>query len=249
MWADSSFRQAPSYSAISIVNAASNQAGAYAPNTFITIYGANLAWTTRALGSGDVKGDTLPTVLPGTGVTVWVNNSPAHVYYVSPNQVNALLPSDLRPAVTQVRVQVDSTSGPPLTITLEAAAPAFFQMDAHTVIAAHADGSVVTADAPAVPGEYVVLYATGLGTTIPRATYGEIPAKAAPLADMANFGLTLDGVRIDKARIVYAGVAPGFAGLYQVNVQLPEDAGADPEIRLVVGTALSPAALHLPVRH
>ena len=239
--------QAPSYSAASVVNAASNQA-TFAPNTFVTIYGGNLAFTTRGLTSTDISGDTLPTVLAGTGVRVWVDNIPAPMYYVSPKQINILLPTNLSPGSIHLRVQVDSTYGPAIPITLAAVAPAFFQLDAKTVVAAHVDGSVVTDDHPAAPGEWVILYATGLGATIPQAGYGEIPEGAAILAAMAKFGLILNGTKVDPRRIAYAGVAPGYGGLYQFNCLLPDDAPQDPEIQIIVGDVMSPSGLYLPVR-
>jgi uncharacterized protein (TIGR03437 family) len=248
-WAgDSAIRQAPSYSATSILNAASNQANSYAPNTFVSIYGTGLAWTTRALQGGDISGNTLPAILPGTGVRVWVANVPAQMYYVSEKQINVLLPTILTPGATKLRIQLDSTYGPEIAITLSAVAPAFFQLDAHTIIAAHANGQVVTTDAPAAPGEYIVLYATGLGATIPQPGYGEIPTRAALLADVANFAVLLNGVKVAPQRIGYAGVAPGFGGLYQINFQVPEDAGTDPEIRASASGVLSPEGLRLPVR-
>jgi uncharacterized protein (TIGR03437 family) len=240
-------RAAPTYSAASIANAASNQPDAYAPNTFISIYGDNLAWTERGLQPGDISGNRLPDVLPGTGVRVWVSNIPAHIYYVSKKQINALLPSILRPGPTKLEIQVDSTYGPTIPITIAAAAPAFFQLDVRTPIAIHGDGRVVTADLPAAPGEWIALFATGLGPTIPNPEYAEIPRAAAPLADRANFGILLNGAKVDPKRIPYAGVAPNFAGLYQINLQLPEDTGPDPEIRLSVGGMLSPENLHLPM--
>ena len=241
-------RQAPSYSAASIVNAASNSPNSFAPNTFVSIYGTNLAFTTRALQADDLIADTLPTVLPGTGVRVWVGNVPAHVYYVSPQQINILLPADMNPGKTQIRVQVDSTFGPQVQMTLGGAAPALFQLDATTAIAAHVDGSVATDEAPAHPGEWVILYATGLGLTIPGAGYGEIPTTAAVLQNMSAFGVTLNGEKIPADRIAYAGVAPGFAGLYQVNLRLPDNTPPDPEVRLISGGTASPPGVRLPVR-
>jgi len=249
VWAgDSGSRQAPSYSATSIVNAASNQAAAYAPNTFLSIYGANLAYATRGLASSDISGGTLPTVLPGTGVRVWVANIPANMYYVSPSQINILLPTNLAPGKMDLRVELDSTYGPPISITLSAVAPAFFQQDAQTVIAVHASGQLVTSDAPAAPGEWIVLYATGLGETVPQPGYGEIPSGAATLKDLANFGILLDGVKTDPKRILYAGVAPGFAGLYQINMQLPDQVGPDPQIQVAAGGVTSVAGLHVPLK-
>lgn len=248
-WADStSNRQAPSYSATSVVNAASNEANAYAPNTFVSIYGVNLAYATRGLAATDISGNTLPTILPGTGVRVWVKNIPAQMYYVSPNQINILLPTNIGTGTAELRVQVDSTYGPAITINLAPAAPAIFQLDGQTVIATRANGQLLSKDSPGVPGEWIVLYATGLGVTLPKPGYGEIPMTAAPLADMANFGILINGARSDPKRIAYAGVAPGFAGLYQINWRLPDDTPENPEIRVTSGGLTSPAGLHLPVR-
>jgi uncharacterized protein (TIGR03437 family) len=243
----SASRQAPSYSAASVVNAASNQAGAIAPNTFVTIYGQNLAWVTRGLSGEDLTGDQLPTVLSGTGVRVWIGQIAANVYYVSPEQINVLVPSNLKPGTMQMRVQVDSIYGPALDVTLTRAAPALFQMDASGAIAVHGDGSVATSDAPARPGEIVALYATGLGATTPAAVYSKIPHAAAPLNDMNTFEVRLDGKPLDPLRMLYAGVAPGFAGLYQINIKLPDDIGDNPEIRLTASGVLSPEGIRIPV--
>lgn len=249
VWAgDSGSRLAPSYVATSIVNAASNQAGAFAPNTFLSIYGANLAYATRGLSSSDITGGTLPAILPGTGVRVWVGGVPAHMYYVSPTQINVLLPTSLVPGTVQLRVQVDSSYGPPINITLAEVAPAFFQLDAQTVIAVHSSGALVTADAPAAPNEVIVLYATGLGETVPEPAYGEIPVGAATLKDLASFAVVLDGLKVDPQRILYAGVAPGFGGLYQINVQLPDQVGNDPQIQVAARGVTSVEGLRLPLR-
>lgn len=244
----SASRQAPSYSAASVVNAASNQSGAVAPNTFLTIYGQNLAWTTRGLTGNDLVDDKLPTVLPGTGVRVWVGSQAANIYYVSPQQINILVPANLKPGKREISVQVDSTYGPAIEVTLGTAAPALFQMDATTAIAVHADGSVATEDSPARPGEIVALYATGLGPTTPAAVYSTIPRAAAPLNDMDTFEVRFDGKPVDRSSIFYAGLAPGFAGLYQINVKLPDDLGANPEIRMSASGVVSPEGVRIPVR-
>ncbi len=238
---------APSYTASSIVNSASNQPGSIAPNTFVTIYGTNLARITRALAAEDVSKGTLPTALPGASVRVWIGGIAAFLYYVSPNQINVLAPSNLTPGPAELQVQLDSTYGPTVQLMIGAAAPALFQMDATTAIAAHVDGSVATADAPARPGETITLYATGLGDTTPKPRYGEIPQVAARLTDMRKLHIYLDGSELDPSRIQYAGAAPGFGGLYQINIVLPDNAGRNPRIQIAVGDITSPDGIHIPV--
>src|SRR5690349_3231669 len=84
---------APFYTADSIANSAANVAGYYTPNSFISIYGQNLAYVTKPIGPEDIRGGQLPTALTGTGVRVLINGTPADMYFVSPNQVNVLIPA------------------------------------------------------------------------------------------------------------------------------------------------------------
>jgi uncharacterized protein (TIGR03437 family) len=77
--------------------------------------------------------------------------------------------------------------------------------------------------------------------------YGETPSSAAPLAMLSEFQVLLDGNPIDSGDIAYAGVAPGFSGLYQINVILPTTTDSNPEIRIAIGAAVSIAGLHIPV--
>ena len=77
--------------------------------------------------------------------------------------------------------------------------------------------------------------------------YGELPRLAAPLLALSDFHLLLDGNAVDPNAIAYAGIAPGFAGLYQINLILPGSTGANPEIRIGIGDAISKAGLHIPV--
>ena len=94
----------------------------------------------------------------------------------------------------------------------------------------------------------MILYATGLGETLPPAVYSTVAPAAAPLKDMLHFQLVLDGTPADPGLVLYAGAAPGFAGLYQINCQLPNSAGPNPEIRISASGQLSKPGVTLPVR-
>jgi uncharacterized protein (TIGR03437 family) len=238
---------APVYSAGSLVNSADNQPGWLAPNTIATLYGKFLAYNTATLSSNDIRGGILPTVLPSTGVRVLVNGLPGNPYYVSPMQINFLVPPNLLPGPATVQLVIDGLAGPPISITLGTAAPALFQLDQHTIIATHTDGSLITQAASAKPGDVVVLYATGLGQTVPPVGYGELPTAAAQLQMISDFQVLLDGIPVDSRAIAYAGIAPGFAGLYQINLTIPASSGSNPEIRLAIGDAVSLSGLHIPV--
>jgi uncharacterized protein (TIGR03437 family) len=91
-----------------------------------------------------------------------------------------------------------------------------------------ADFSLVTAENPAVPGEYLAIFATGLGPTSPSVAAGEVsPLALAPLTSGATVvpGVgAVGGGPISPA--LYAGLAPGTVGIYQVNCQLSTEIGS-----------------------
>jgi uncharacterized protein (TIGR03437 family) len=235
---------APLYTPSSIVNAANPAAPALAPNTIATIYGSDLAFSTRGLTTEEIRNGMLPTVLIGTGVRVAVNGIQAAIYFVSPNQINFLVP-DIRPGNSEIRVSRDSLYGPAARVAIADASPALFQMDPEFTIATRADGSLITRDNPARPGEIIILYATGLGATRPRFLNGEVPSRAAAIERFDAFRVILSGITVPSADILYAGVAPGFPGLYQVNLRVPEQPNQNPEVRIALGESISPPGILL----
>jgi uncharacterized protein (TIGR03437 family) len=243
----------PCYSGDGIVNIASGIPGAIAPNTLASIHGTLLSYSEKGLVPSDVSaGGVLPIVLPGTGVRVFVGGYPAHIFYASEDRVNFLVPSNLRPTTVDVQLVRDGVAGPAVSMKLRDAAPALFMLDPLFVIASHLDFSLVTADAPARPGDWVILWATGLGESNPPADYGVIPTKAAWIVRQSEFRVLLNGAAVPPERITYVGLAPLCAGLYQINVLLPSDADPDPEVKIevkiAVGTEISPAGTRLHLR-
>ena len=236
---------APNYTAAGIVNGASFAPG-LSPNTIVSIFGTNLSWGTEVVEAGDFSGDVMPTSLGN--VEVYLDGWPAYLYFVSPLQINFLIPSSLLPGVFQFWVDRQGTRGPIVTVTLQNAAPAMFQYPAGTAIATHVDGSLVSSGAPAAAGEIVTLWATGLGNTIPVLQDGVLPEAIQWLSQLNQFAVQINGEALDPTAILYAGVAPGYAGLYQVNVRLPDPLPANPEIRLTLAGQLSPEGLILPAK-
>jgi len=238
----------PSYSASSIANAAANIAGFYAANIFISIYGQHLSSVTQAILASDIHYINLPGQLPGSGVRVLINHQPASIFYVSPTQVNVLIPITLTPGPVVVQVVDDGRAGPEVVIRLDEAAPALFAMEDGLAIATHLDGQLVTRESPAGRGEIVVLYAGGLGATSPTTVASQIPQVPARLVRSSSFQVLLNGVPVDSSKILYAGVAPFFAGLFQINLRLPDYAPNDPDIRIGFPGQLSPPGRLLPLR-
>jgi len=230
---------APSYSAASVVNAADFAAGSLAPNSLATVFGTDLSF--------DPDGSALGLL----HVKVYLNFSEATLLYVSASQINFLVPSATAPGVSVLRVVRQNVTGPEAAVTITDVAPALFRMPGTDplALAVHKDNiTIITAAAPASPGEIIVLYAAGLGSTNPAFPATGAPTVALPLTRLADLRVLLNGVAVDTSRVLYAGVTPGFQGLYQVNVRLPDDAPSNPEIRLAIGDQQSAAGLKLPLQ-
>jgi uncharacterized protein (TIGR03437 family) len=237
---------APCYGEESVVNIASGTPGAIAPNTLASIFGTRLSYSEKGLAASDAAGGVLPTVLPGTGVRVWVGGIAAPIFYVSATQVNFLVPGSLRATTVEVQVFRDGVVGPAVPMLLRDVAPALFLMDSQFVIASHLDFALVTAGTPARPGAWVVLWATGLGKSDDGlADPDVIPTQAAWIVRQSEFRVLLNGTAVPPERIAYVGLAPLCAGLYQINLLLPLDVDPDPEVRIAVGTETSPAGTRL----
>jgi len=228
--------QPPAYTADSIVNASDYSAGPFAPNSVLSIFGSNLSWGTAAFSpqTGDVS---LPMEL--SNVQVGVDTWPAPLLYVSPTQINFLIPSTEVSGNAVVRVVREGVAGPPVAITVVASAPALFSTSAGFAIATHLDGSLLTDASPGQPGEFVVVYATGLGPTDPNPPSGDIPSTAAAVDPSNGLNVSLNGAVLPTALVPYAGVSPGYAGLYQLNIQLPQGVPNDPVILVSAGTQCS----------
>jgi uncharacterized protein (TIGR03437 family) len=234
---------APSYNAAGIVNAATQIAGILAPNSIATIYGTNLSYNTHAVDPGDLNGGTLPIALEG--VSVYVNGILGGLFYVSPGQINFLIPYDITALSATVYVERQGIAGPAVIIPLANTSPGFFQWNGAFAVATHADGSLISASAPADASEIIVLYAAGLGRTSPDVPSGHIVSVATSILYASELQILLNGAPCPASSIYYAGLTPGFAGLYQINLMLPAVLPPDPEIQMVIGTQASPALVQI----
>jgi uncharacterized protein (TIGR03437 family) len=203
--------------------------GAAAPGTWIEIFGANLSQSTRAWVEADFVNNTAPRSLDG--VSVLVGGRPAFVGYVSPTQVNALLPADV-PLGTQsviVRNAIGEGGGSVVSVNANAAgilAPAQFRLSGQQYIGALFDdgktwamarGAVAGIDSrPATPGDRLTTFGVGLGPVISGLQPGVVPS--GPQSIINQLQIYLANV---PASVSYAGLAPGFVGLYQINFTVP----------------------------
>ena len=240
---------APSVTGGSVLSAATSAAGPVAANSWVTIYGSNLSATSRAWNDGDFTNGGMPFSLDGVSVILTIFGAPrlAYVGYVSPTQVNFLLPSDLSPGTVPVQVRNPAGITAQLSLTVQANAPQLLTLDGKNVAATHAGGNLAAKSGtfpavpttPASPGETVVLYATGGGPTTPALIPGQVPTQAAALVTPPQ--VSIGGV---TATVTSATVVPGSAGLYQFAVQVPASLpNGDLPVTLQAGTFTSAAAV------
>jgi uncharacterized protein (TIGR03437 family) len=217
---------APSTTAAGVVNAASS-APAIAPGALITIYGTNLA-------SGLAQADKtpLPLILSGTSVTA--DDVKLPLLFVSPGQINAQLPYETKTGTVKLVVQASSGNSAPVEIQVAATGPGVFTpaQTNHVLALNLADGSLNSAQSPAKPGQYVTAYATGQGAVSPAVVTGDV-APSSPLSlPVAQVQVKIGG---KQATTQFAGLAPGFVGLLQLNVLIPDVAAGELPFEVSVG--------------
>ncbi|MBI4909781.1 MAG: hypothetical protein HY820_39555 [Acidobacteria bacterium] len=242
-------RSAPSYTAATLVNSAT-ELPIVSPGTLVSIYGKDLATSSRDLKTAHIGADgLLPVGFPGTGVTVLVHGLPAPLFSVGPEKITFFIPFEL-PASEDVFVWVttNGSSGPRLTVHLYRESPGLFLLEPGVASAAHKDNAAITAENPAFAGEEVTLFATGLGPTTPPLEYRQVAPDKAPMQRLDELKVLLNGRAVDQTLIRYAGAVGGTAGMYRIDLTLPQDTPPDPEVRIALGDSLSPEGVQLKVK-
>ena len=240
------FGAGPTYSAAGIVNASDYSTGPFAPNSVLSVFGSGLARSTYILGGSDIKGGILPFEL--NYARVYIQDQPVPLLFVSATQINFLVPTNLSVGPVRVRVVTEGVTGPEVVITLIESAPALFTINGGYAIATTAAGKLLTSDNPARSGDIIVIYATGLGRTSPNPITGEIPSYTGQMVAMPSLKVTLAGKPVDPMFVKYAGISPGSAGLYQINLEVPPGTDSDPQIVVSAGAAPDPTAFKLAIQ-
>jgi uncharacterized protein (TIGR03437 family) len=202
---------------LGVVNAASFApvTNPIAPGELIALFGSGLASSTVSAPSLP-----LPTMLGNVQVTI--NGHPAPLVYVTPTQIVAQVPRAITPAnqIANATIQVinNSVKSNSVTVYTNYTSPGVFAYGGNGVgfaAAQRPDYSVITAANPAKVGETIVLYASGLGGTNPAVNDGVAAPSTVPLAKTIDADVVvLSG---QQANVVFNGLTPGLAGLYQLN--------------------------------
>jgi uncharacterized protein (TIGR03437 family) len=206
-----------------------------APGSWIEIHGSQLAAGTRSWTLADFHGSRAPTSLDGISVTI--GGQAAFIAYISPNQINAQIPSGAALGPQDIRViTAAGTSGPQTVVVNQVQpgllAPSSLKMgDKQYTEAIFPDGTTMALPAgmsqgaaarPARPGETMVLYGVGFGPVTPDQGAGDVVQNGNTL--LLPFQVFFGG---KSAAVSYSGLAPGTVGLYQFNVVVPNDTAGD----------------------
>lgn len=200
-----------------VVNAADSSPN-IAPGGLISIYGQQLSPVN--LATSEIP---LPTAVANSCLTV--NGLPIPILFVSPNQINAQMPFSMVGNVTVI-LRTPGGVSDNYNTTILPTAPSVFTtslpgLDAPVAtIVRNSNGQMVTGSNPVHLGDVLVIYATGLGQTAPSVQTG-MPAPASPLAKALSAPVvTLGSTTLP---LLYAGLAPGEIGVYQINVKVPNN--------------------------
>ena len=154
-------------------------------------------------------------------VQVTINGVAAPIYYVSPTQISAIVPYELDADIAQVQVITDGNPSNTVTMFTNETSVGVFSVPPGGLgygAVLHQNGSLVSPANPAVIGETVSVYLTGLGAVSP----GIADGAAGPVSTLSQATNTITAdISGTTATVTYSGLAPQLAGLYQVNLTVP----------------------------
>jgi len=219
------------------LNAAVEGAGftvgaALAPGGISSLFGAGLASSTEQAAV-----IPLPTTLAtNTSMNVVTSTATlsAPLFYVSPTQINFQMPFEIGNATSvSLVLTTGGVSSSPLVVGVAPTAPGIFASTTGVAAALHGlTNTSITPASPAKPGEIIVVYCAGLGAVSPSVLSGTAAPPAGPNSTAnANVTASIGGT---SAAVQFAGLAPGYVGLYQVNMVIPTTVAASATVPIVV---------------
>lgn len=203
-----------------------------APGQFIGLFGTGLGPANPVVAAAP-----FPTTLGGVSVTV--QGRPAPLYFVSANQISALVPFATSGITADIVVRQGNQESNRVTVPVSRTSPGIYSNTQNGIgpgAILKANFSLVTSANAARRGDTVLIYLTGLGALNPPLLDGA----AAPTSSLTR---VTDSVSVyiggRRAVVSFAGAAPGFAGLYQLNIVIPADAPIGSSVAVAIETTNS----------
>jgi uncharacterized protein (TIGR03437 family) len=218
-----------------------------APGSYIAIFGTDLAdaTNTETTTSLPVALSTVSVSFDGGGVSL-----PGHLYFVRPDVVTVQVPWEFQgQSSVKVKVSVGYLPSAVYTLPLASSGPGLFLVGDLAAAREALTGKLITRDNPARRGQPISLFANGLGAVSNQPASGEPSPAGTPAQPLAETRVsptvTIGGV---AAQVSFSGLAPGFVGLYQVNVIMPDNTPTGVQ-QIVIATDGTPSqAALLPVQ-
>ena len=214
-----------------VVNAASFRADALAPGSIFTVFGVGLAPSIETVPISAISG--WPTQ---TGdVQLAINGKNIPIYYVSPSQINGQIPYDVALGPAILTVLAGTQTSTPVTVMIVQSGPGIFEVGGGRAAAVNEDFSLNTPQNPSLSGSVIEVFMTGQGLVDSTIAAG-LPAPTQPLIHpLLSVTATIGG---QDATVEYAGLAPGFVGLLQVNIRVPASLNGELPLAIRIGNTV-----------
>ena len=217
------------------------------PDEIISVFGANLA-------DGLTQAAALPLPSQLKSTTVFIAGQAMPLFFVAPQQINAVLPETLLPgAQYQMIVQNGNRLSLPEPVRILATEPGVFTLDAsgkgqgHVYVVSNPGQQTLAGSAsPAHTGDYILVYCTGLGLVNPSSVAGTATSSDVLHPAASSIGLQIGG---KDATVAFAGLVPGFTGLYQINAIVPQGVTPGDAVSVIVtGAGIAGGTVTMGVR-
>ena len=218
---------------LGVLNAASFAPPTYpiSGGTLLSLFGSGLAPSTAV-----AETTPLPTSLAGVSVTI--DGVPAPLFFVSVGQINLQTPFSTSGTSATIVVNNNAALSNEVVVPVDASSPGIFSVQQTGIgpgVLTHADFKLITEANPALPGETIIIFLTGVGALNPPIADGSAgPADPLSFTTDPNVAVLFGG---EEGRIFFSGAAPFFVGLYQINVTIPDTAFPKPAVPVAIATS------------
>lgn len=216
----------PAFTASSVTNAASFVSG-MSSGSLVSVFGRGFT-----VSGGVAAADRIPLPTQLNGTSVMINGIPAPLLFVSDTQINLQVPHELTGQSNATLVVSNGIASTSVQMQIMPAHPGIFTVDGTSGAILHGvSNQLVSRSNPASRGEVVVIYATGLGPVNPLPQSGAA-APSSPLSVTALAPVVIIGGI--PGQVLFSGLAPGYVGLYQLNVAVPVNAPTGDSVEVLI---------------